>query len=164
MLEINTSQQTDPKSLYRDYIKNFSFTKQGEIQTKTNHVFFKILIISLYLCICGISSNYIFSVFFLKEVSTFPNYFMNFVQGLNFWIGLVILGFITTSLRICIKKLFIYSYFSPIRSKARCDKLFLAAAHFPELRKLLSKRIKERGFISEMDYNNLCIEKICKEI
>lgn len=164
MLKVNPSQNTDTKQFYREYIKNFRFMKQGEVDLKANLVFCKILIIGLYISICGISSNYIFSVFFLNESASFPDYFISFIKGIGFWVWIIGLGFLTTSIRILLKKLYNYAYFSPIRSKIRCEKLLHTVKHFPELKLLVSQRINERGFISEMDYNTLCIEKIYREI
>lgn len=163
MLKVNPSQNTDTKQFYREYIKNFRFMKQGEVDLKVNLVFCKILIIGLYISICGISSNYIFSVFFLNESSSFPDYFMSFINGIGFWLWMIGLGFLTTSIRIALEKLYTYAYSSPI-SKTRLDRLFHTIKHFPELKLLVSQRINERGFISEMDYNTLCIEKIYREI
>lgn len=163
MLEVNPSKNTDTKQFYRDYIKNFRFMRDGEVDVKVNMVFFKLVTIALYLSICGISSNYIVSVFFFNELSSFPDYFMKAASGIWFWIWFVSIGFITTSIRIILKKIYDYAYLSPI-SKARVERLLYAAKYIPELKRLVSQRIKERGFISEMDYNNLCIDRIYREI
>lgn len=167
MLEVNQSKNidtTDTKHFYTEYIKNFRFMKRGEVDVKVNMVFFKIIIIALYLSICGISSNYIVSVFFFDESLGFPIYFKNAISGIGFWIWFAGLGFVSTSIRIVLKKLYNYAYISPIRSAARIERLLHAVKHFPELKQVVSQRINERGFISEMDYNNLCIDKICREI
>lgn len=154
----------DDYNRYKKYIKDFKFATQEDVDLKVRRIFFKTLIICVYLGLCGISSNYVFAVFFNAEARDFPIYFTSFVSSSVFWVGLVLIGFVSTSVRILFKQMFTYAYSSPLSNTGRIDRMFAVAAQIPELRVLLRDRLSKRGFVSEMDYQSLEIDSIYKEL
>ena len=156
----NTEILDDYHNRYKLYIQNLRFIKEDEVKSKAQKVFFKTLLICLYLGICGISSNYVFAVFFGDETRDFPVYFIEFLNSLTFYVGLSIIGFITTSIAIAIHKLNIYAYTSPIANQKRINKLFTVLENIPELESVVAIRLRSQGFISEMDYQYLQIDEI----
>lgn len=152
------------KPSYKTFIEDFKFVTKEQLKLKAQRVCIKVFIICLYMGICGVSSNYVFEVFFGNEVRDFPIYFIDFVTSLPFYIGLVLSGFISTSVAIVIHKLNVYAFSSPINSSIRVDRLMKVVQRVPELGCLVSSRMRNQGYVSEMDYQSLEIDTIHKEL
>lgn len=149
---------------YKKYIHDFRFTTMEDVHLKTQRVFWKTLIICLYLGICGISSNYVYAVFFGDEVRDFPIFFLDFIASLAFYIGVALAGFVSTSVGIAIHKLHLYAFSTPIKNAKRLDKLLMVVKSIPELERLVAQRLHNQGFVSEMDYQALEIDTIHKDL
>ena len=149
---------------YKKYIQDFRFNTKEDVHNKTKRMFIKTLIICLYLGVCGISSNYVFAVFFGGEVRNFANFFLDAINSLVFLIGVALSGFISTSVGIAIRKLDLYAYSTPISNTKRLDKLLMVVKHIPELEQLVTQRLRNQGYVSEMDYQVLEIDTIHRNL
>lgn len=160
----NIKSLCENQNRYTRHIQSFRFVTKDDVNLKSKKVFMKMLIICLYLSICGISSNYVFAVFFGDEVRAFPIYFLDFMNSLVFYFILAFIGFFTTTMGIIIHKLNVYAYSSPIKCSKRLNKLFMVVKQIPELESLVATRLHKQGYFSEMDYQSLEIDAIYKEL
>ena len=162
MSDVNTHLRI--KDSYENFVKNFSFSENIDFDSKADKVCIKSVFLFLIVEAVALTINYIHSVFMSYEHRAFSTYINSHFHNVEF-LGVVFLTIVASlGVRAFIKRMYFYSQICQVDSKDEIDKIVELAKEFPKLGEIVTERINTQGFLSEMDYSILCIDRVYKDL
>lgn len=148
------------KKAYTEFIKNFNFLTLKDINKKANLVFFKVIGLFVFLNLLTLSIWFVGSVFIGDKDHGVSEFLTSYIYP-GVVLGVCAVQLLFAGLcRHWIKQSQRNMMLDDQLERCETDRILFLSQQFPQLGTLVKKRILDQGFLSQLDYQTLCINQV----